>query len=238
MTALKKIVVSKSIFSISLCNELLKQLSRLSVTNLNIKDISDLTQCTSALQTLINPLTGTLEELCVSGEYIVFQRRPKFIRAIMDDAPLLDVVCAQSSLKSLQLVHPRDISSLTLLQANTRLTRLELICHYADISRVVEVMVEILKHNKTLQDLKMESFKLPQDIHALRDIVEAGSNKLRSIAIEIAYDYVRGKFQTLSDYMKAEYPQLSGLRCRKSSCGIAMGRERLDFYWFALYYQH
>ena len=178
---------------------LLKVLQQLisysNVTKLNIRDtglceLLHVTNYSSVMTKLIDLSSGKLKEL-YAGEYYGGRNYDNYF----DGQLLINLTSPLSSLKTLALHFP-NLDYLNLcsgLEINTCLTTLEIhalsLLPYDDINTLetylppseidipyspdLSPIVKILEQNKTLQNLTIAHFKLPENDTELRDIVKA-----------------------------------------------------------------
>ena len=187
---------------------LLKVLQQLSYSNVARLDIINTGYCKllhvtdyySVMTQLIDPSSGKLKELCI-GEL--------FNNSIL----WVDLISSLSSLETLVLDFP-FFSSLSGLETNTCLTTLKIYSHYLPLPGG-----DIIKQNKTLQDLTMGYFLLPDNDTELRDIVKAlnGNTTLQHITLIISQPESILRLEDIwipdtsesTDYIKASYPELT-----------------------------
>ena len=163
----------------------LQQLSHSNVTNLIISDTSLLDHSVfaeyySALKQLICPSSGKLEKLSIT-----IVELPTTNPSELEH--LASLICGPSSLKSLELLY--DLSSpLPNLRNNTGLLNLSLtylgskVTKVGYVSEQVQHIVQILKHNKTLQHLELDCTKNTEDVLAINSALP-GNNTLQKIVV-------------------------------------------------------
>lgn len=164
---------------------------------------SPLDSC-SALQNLINPLSGSIKVLKIVGNCEL----------------LLNLVSAPSSLNVLSIWYTEEIS-LSGFAANTCLSKLSIsIDPLVDCEGIVRAtsqdIVQILKHNKALQLLEFRSIDPQRDASSLRNIVSALSENttLHNITLYVAshslsrHEFNEGGNLTMN-FRPEDYPELN-----------------------------
>ena len=145
-----------------------------------------------ALKFLIDPSSGKLEELVLDDSCVASNKS-------------VDLLSAPSSLKSLGL-HTRRLPLHELhLKNNTILTRLELSSPTCPNS-----MINIVNHNRVLEELVLGVFKLKSDINTLRRLVGAirENSSLQRIELRII-DIQCMDGQTEFHYMMTHHEELT-----------------------------
>ena len=187
---------------------ILQQLLHSNVTNLTLtytgfcRSLRDSPHyLSSALKKLVCPSSGILKYLDVGNTSGGDDDDS-------DDSGLLaSLVSAPSSLKSLTLESTSLSGHVSYLKNNTCLTELDF--SPIDWSGQVAHMVQILKHNKTLQHLNL-SFDIDDDIDAMKTIIMEALPKnqnLRSVVITMS-DAGESDDEVLS-YMRTHHEELT-----------------------------
>ena len=189
--------------------KVLQQLSYSNVTKLSIVDTGycHLTDYCSVMKKLIDPSSGKLKELHAD-------------LPSNDCQLLIELMFSPSSLETLVLHYSFFLDSLSGLETNTCLTTLEI--HAYIFLPPCDDIVEVLKQNKTLQNLTIGYFDLPElpeefelfecielsvNIIKLRDIVTAlnKNTTLQSLELNISKE----SDLDASIFMKTKYPELT-----------------------------
>ena len=185
--------------------KVLHQLCHSKVTGLNIVNtgLGELLDSphdySSAIKQLIHPSSGTLQILAV-GHVGDFED--------VNDDKLAALVSAPSSLKGLYLFIVSLSPYVLHLKNNTCLPTLFLYC--ADLSAVMSDVVDIVTHNKTLQELLLWKFINGESaIDAVRPLVRAirGNTTLQHIELYIAG--IGESNEAVSAYMKTHHKDLT-----------------------------
>ena len=164
-------------------------------------------QCYSALQNVINPLYGIPADLVVKIYYALDLPTTRY-------GLLESILLGPSSLKclSLSLCYKCHVLPLASLEQNNSLQKLSL---QASLSRASGTLVEVLRHNKILQHLKLSEFSA-EDIEVMKDILTAlqENTTLHSIELGITdvsegcsypdtevFDEKSERFVSIAEYM-------------------------------------
>ena len=173
--------------------------SNVQVKSLNINDTGEANYSHDhfkVLKFLIHPSSGKLEHLALDDYHVTGNKS-------------VDLLSCPSSLKSLGLHTSRDQLPLHALHLknNTNLTRLKLLSFSFPNSAA---MINLVNHNRKLEELVLGMFKVKMDIDALRCLVGAIRENSSLQRIELRIDDIECKDgPTAFQYMMTHHEELT-----------------------------
>ena len=178
---------------------LLKVLHRLYNSNVTSLDISSTGMSEysrdhlTALKCLMDPSSGILKHLALGG--------------VVTDDKCVDLLSAPSSLKSLDLWTDKLPLHALHLKNNTHLTKLKVESIPLKFEDVVALM-DIVAHNRTLEELSVGYFKVIEDIGPVRCLVSAFHGNCHSKLQKIEVN-INEQIDDIPHYMTTQHKELT-----------------------------